>query len=253
MVMKKFGIIGNPLTHSQSPEYFNNKFLENGLDDYEYNKYELKKIDEIIPLVQSEKELLGLNVTIPFKESVLKYMNELDYYAKFIGAVNTIKIIHDREGDIFLQGYNTDAFGFENTLKPHLTTKHNNGLIIGSGGASKAVEFVFKKLGIGYEIVTRRPLKSNHIVHWAVNKQIMDEYLIIINTTPLGMHPGTMDFPSIPYEFVTSDHIMFDLIYNPSKTRFLELGEKAGATVINGIKMFELQADKAWEIWQGKD
>ncbi len=251
--MKKFGIIGNPLTHSKSPDYFSQKFKDNGLSDYEYQKYELQKIEEFPSLIENEPVLYGLNVTTPYKESVIKYLNELDYYAKFIGAINTIKIIHDSDGDIFLQGFNTDAFGFENSLKPYLTPNHKKGLIIGSGGASKAVEFVFKKLGISYEIITRRPLKANHIVHWAVTKQIMHEHLIIVNTTPLGMHPGTMAFPSIPYEHLTSDHIMFDLIYNPSKTRFLELGEKAGATIINGIKMFALQADKAWEIWQGKD
>jgi len=248
--MITYGIIGNPLTHSHSPEFFIEKFKQLNLNDHQYLKFELQEIEELPDIIKSQPSLAGFNVTSPYKESVINYLDEVDVYARFIGAVNTVKIIRE-DGKKHLTGYNTDAYGFEHALKPNLTEKHKRALILGTGGASKAVKFVFKKLGISYQNVTRRPLKSHHIVYWAVTKQLLEDHLIIVNTTPLGMHPGTMDYPSLPYEYLTSDHLMFDLIYNPSKTRFLELGKKAGATTVNGLEMFRLQAERAWEIWQG--
>ncbi|MCF8233812.1 MAG: shikimate dehydrogenase [Bacteroidales bacterium] len=248
--MITYGIIGNPLSHSHSPDYFSEKFKLLNLKDHQYLKFELQEIEELPKIIKSRPDLAGFNVTSPFKERVIAYLDELDMYARFIGAVNTVKITR-QEGKKHLTGYNTDAYGFEHALRPKLREKHKRALILGTGGASKAVKFVFKKLGISYQNVTRRPLKSHHIVYWAVTKQILEDNLIIVNTTPLGMHPGTMDYPSLPYEYITPDHLMFDLIYNPAKTRFLEFSKKAGATTVSGVEMFRLQAERAWEIWRG--
>lgn len=246
--MKLYGIIGNPLGHSFSPGFFNKKFREEGYTDCEYRPFQLRNIDEFPKLIEDHPDLVGLNVTSPFKESIFKYIDQVDRDAKLIGSVNTLKIQKSEHGrKIF--GFNTDTYGFEQSLKPYIKGLKTKALIIGTGGASKAVAYVFKKLGIGCEVVTRRPLKANHIVYWAVNKQIMEDHLIIVNATPMGMHPGMPEFPDIPYHYITPNHILFDLVYNPPKTRFLEFGEKAGATTINGMKMFELQALKSWEIW----
>ncbi len=247
--MNVYGIIGYPLSHSYSPGFYSEKIKNESIPNTEYKTFPLNDINKFKPLVHDNKDIKGLNVTSPYKETIIKYLNEIDKDSKFIGAVNTISIERSANGP-YLKGYNTDAYGFEKSIKPYLQPHHKNALIIGSGGAAKAVEFVFKKLGVSYEIVTRRPLKAHHIIYWAVNRQIIEKNLILVNATPLGMHPGIMDYPLIPYEYITPDHIMFDLIYNPPTTRFLEFGEKAGATVINGMQMFKIQANRSWEIWQ---
>ncbi len=248
--MNLYGIIGNPLSHSHSEEYFNEKFRNEDIANTEYREFEIKDIEELPELISKNPYLKGLNVTSPYKESVLNYLDNLDHTAKFIGAVNTILIEHKSDSP-HLTGFNTDVYGFEIALKPFLRKEHFRALIIGSGGSSKAVEFVFKKYGISYEIVTRRPIKNNHMIYWAVNKSVIQEHLILVNTTPLGMHPGIQDFPALPYQHLTPNHVLFDMIYNPSKTRFLEFGENAGATIINGQHMFEMQAEKSWTIWHG--
>lgn len=247
--MKEFAIIGYPLTHSFSPVYFNEKFKKLNLLDHIYNKYPLTTIEEFPLLINNNKNLIGLNVTIPFKEQVIKFIDILDDTAKAIGAVNTIKIVR-KKNEIVLKGYNTDAYGFLNSFKPLLKEYHNKALILGTGGASKAVSFVLRQLNIEYLFVSRTPKSSNQISYEDLkNKNLLKEYLIIINTTPIGMFPEINNKPDIPYEEITEFHYLYDLIYNPEETLFLMEGKKRNATIKNGLEMLYLQAEKAWEIW----
>lgn len=246
--MNYYGIIGNPLNHSNSPEFFNKKFKQAGLKDFKYLKFELEDIDELPSLIKSHNELKGLNVTSPFKETVMRHLDRIDKNSKFIGASNVIKI-KNIDGRTILCGYNTDSYGFEETLKPFLGKKKPKALLLGTGGGSKAVEFILKKHAISYEIVTRRPLKANQIVYWSLNKDVMDQFRLLINTTSLGMHPHQNEAPLIPFQYISKNHIAIDLIYNPGETVFLRRCREAGARTINGEKMFKLQAEKTWKIW----
>jgi len=247
-IMNLYGIIGNPLGHSVSPGFFEKKFREEGLNEHEYRKFELQDIDEFPEILAKNETLRGVNVTSPYKESVIRYINITDQNSKFIGAVNVVKI-RQFQTRKELYGYNTDAFGFETTLLPYTKKRKLRALILGSGGGSKAVEFVLKKLGISYEIVSRRPLKANQIIYWAIDKEIMDEYRLIINATPLGMSPNENEMPLVPLEYINPEHIVIDLIYNPEETLLLKRAREAGATTVNGKQMFEIQAEKTWEIW----
>jgi shikimate dehydrogenase len=249
--MKLFGIIGKPLDHSFSPKYFKGKFLNENLKDYDYKLFPLDEIEDLPNLIKSQPDLVGLNVTSPYKESVVQFTEKVSRDAKLLGAINTIKIKR-HEGQFELEGFNTDVFGFESALMPRLKDKKPKALIIGTGGAAKAVTYVLMKNGINCVYITRRPLKSNHIIYWAVNKEVMADHELIINTTPMGMNPQLPPCPDLPYRYLSPDHILIDLIYNPAKTKFLEYGEKAGATTINGMEMFKKQADKSWEIWNKK-
>lgn len=246
--MNCYGIIGNPLDHSNSPEFFNNKFKLEGLDDLQYLKFELNNIDEFPSLIKKHPGLKGVNVTSPFKESVMKYLDKIDKNSKFIGASNVIKI-KDIDGKKILCGFNTDSYGFEETIRPFLGKSRLKALLLGTGGGSKAVEYVFRKHAISYEVVTRRPLKANQIVYWALSKEVMDQYQMLVNATSLGMHPHENEVPMIPFEHINKNHIAIDLIYNPGETLFLGRCREAGARTINGEKMFKLQAEKTWEIW----
>ncbi len=245
--MKTFGLIGASLSHSFSKSYFENKFKSLGVA-YKYENFELKDIDGLIELIKNHSDLAGLNVTIPYKEQVIRYLDEIETGAQFIGAVNTIKIERQKE-DIKLIGYNTDAFGFEVALKPHLQKEHKKALVLGTGGAKKAIEYVLKRLGIGVIEVSRNPLKSIQVSYGMLSKRLIEESLLIINTTPLGMYPNVNEYPDIPYEYIGEEHILFDLIYNPEETVFLKKGKEKGAICINGQLMLEQQAEKAWEIW----
>lgn len=246
--MRKFGLIGYPLGHSFSKGYFTDKFRKENITEAEYNNYPIENIELFPSLIESEKELVGLNVTIPYKEKVIDYLDELDEVALTIGAVNTIKVTREG-GKAFLKGFNTDYFGFEESLKPLLKPIHKKALILGTGGASKAVAFVMERLGIEYKYVSRNPV-GNHILSYKnINEQTVLQYLVIINTSPLGMAPNTDASPEIPYNKLTKDHILYDLIYNPEITLFLEKGKKAGSQILNGMQMLHLQAEKAWQIW----
>jgi len=246
--MPKFGLIGYPLGHSFSQKYFTAKFKSENIPDAEYLNFPISQIDQFPLLVQNNDDLIGLNATIPYKERVIPYLNELDDVAAKIGAVNTIKIVRNR-GETKLIGYNTDYFGFEQSLKPHLKKHHQKSLILGTGGASKAVAYVFESLGIQYNYVSRKPASDCIYSYQQLTSELIREYHIIVNTSPLGMYPKVDEYPSIPYNSLTKDHILYDLIYNPEKTMFLQKGEKAGSVVINGLPMLHLQAEKAWEIW----
>ncbi len=246
--MKIYGLIGYPLTHSFSKNYFNEKFEKDGLIQCKYENFPLKSVDELPGLIHNNKEICGLNVTIPYKEKVIPFLDFLDDNAKNIGAVNTIKIKRNKQKPV-LTGFNTDAYGFQESLKPLLNRNINNALILGTGGASKAVAYILGKLNIRYFFVTRNPRSNNHIAYGDLNCKIINDFKLIINTSPVGMFPDSGNFPDIPYDCISEKHILFDLIYNPPETVFLKKGKEKGAKTINGLPMLHLQAEKAWEIW----
>lgn len=245
--MKTFGLIGKSLSHSFSKSYFEKKFNSEKLD-YQYQNFELGEINEFPQLLIDNPEISGLNVTIPYKEQIIKFLDEIDKDANFIGAINTIKLIRTSTTTSLI-GYNTDAMGFEYALKPHLKRYHHRALILGTGGASKAVKFVLNKYGIGVINISRRPLKPDQMSYGHVDKQVIEEHSIIINTSPLGMHPDTDTYPDIPYKYIGKNHLLFDLVYNPAETLFLKKGKENGATIVNGIEMLYHQAEQSWEIW----
>lgn len=239
----RFGLLGKNIAYSFSQGYFASKFFELGLLNYSYENFDLDDISGFTEIIQNTKNISGLNVTIPYKEAIIPYLNELEPSAKIIGAVNTIKFSPSG-----LKGYNTDAYGFRKSIEPYLKDHHTKALILGTGGASKAVAYVLELLNIDYKFVSRTG-KNNGFTYESLNQQIIEKYSLIINCSPLGTYPNISEKPNIPYSFINKDHLLFDLIYNPEKTAFLAHGEANGATIVNGLRMLELQAEKAWEIW----
>ncbi|NLF42359.1 MAG: shikimate dehydrogenase, partial [Bacteroidales bacterium] len=219
-----------------------------GICDSEYNQYPISNIHQLSKLLEEQPGLSGLNVTIPYKQSVIPFLNELDLTAETIGAVNTIKISRI-SGKIQLIGYNTDAIGFEKSLIPFLKSWHTQALILGTGGASKAVEYVLKKLGISYNLISRTPNSPNALGYHDLDKNIITSHTLIINTTPLGMYPNIDSCPDIPYDLLGNRHLLYDLVYNPSMTLFMKKGESQGSATTNGMAMLQYQALEAWEIW----
>lgn len=245
--MKKiYGLIGRNISYSFSRDYFSEKFRKLGLTDFSYENFDLENMGQMESTVLSRiGEIGGLNVTIPYKEEVMSYLDELDPEAEEIGAVNTIRILPDGR----LRGYNTDAYGFEFSLTKLLSPVQRRGLILGTGGASKAIAFVFGKLDIPYKFVSRSSLEDDCLLYEQLSMDVIKSHNVIVNCTPLGTYPKTDQKPEIPYEFIGSEHLLFDLIYNPEKTAFLKEGEQRGARIMNGREMLEKQADRAWEIW----
>ena len=244
--MKRYGLIGYPLTHSFSQRYFTEKFEKEGITGCSYANYSLPSIGELAGVLM-DPELCGLNVTIPYKQQVIPYLDARDEVVAAIGACNCIKIVEGR-----LSGYNTDVVGFGQSLVRRLEGHHRRALVLGSGGAAKAVEWVLGRLGISWLTVSRRPRPgSGSIGYEDVDAGLLAEHTLVINTTPLGMYPHTDECPPLPYEAMTSRHYLFDLIYNPAKTLFLQKGEARGATVENGLEMLVLQAEESWRIWNG--
>lgn len=257
--MKKFGLIGYPLTHSFSKEYFTEKFQKEGFENCEYQVFPLPNLSDLQDLIKANPDLCGLNVTVPHKIGVLFYLDKLDPAAKAIDAVNCIKIVNHHPVEAFfsgelsslkvrLEGYNTDAYGFEMSLKPLLQKHHHKALILGAGGAARAVAYVLHKLGISYTHVSRRSNKKQ-LNYQQLSSDIIRDNLLIINTTPVGTFPNVESCPDIPYEYLTPRHFLYDLVYNPDETVFLKRGKEHGAMVKNGLEMLHLQAEKAWEIW----
>ncbi len=242
-MIKQFGLIGYPLSHSFSKGYFANKFRQETITDCAYDVFPLEKIEDFELLCNKHKNLLGLNVTIPYKQSIIPFLDELHEEAKAIGAVNTIKFINGKK-----IGYNSDCYGFEMSLKPLLKPHHTSALILGTGGASKAVEYVLKKLGIQFQYVSRNK-NDKAISYDDVNSFIMHHSTLIINTSPLGMYPNIESAPEIPYDAITDQHLLYDLVYNPEETLFLKRGKEHGAQTKNGLEMLHLQANRSWEIW----
>ena len=239
----RFGLIGKNISYSFSKGYFTRKFSELGLDDHSYENFDLETIDELSSLIANNPDIKGVNVTIPYKEEVLPYLTAIDPKAAQIGAVNTIKLYNGQR-----IGFNTDVYGFRKSIEPYLKPQHKKALILGTGGASKAVAFVFDELDIPFQFVSRNP-KNDQLNYSDLSPMIMKEHTILVNCTPLGTFPNVEDKPNVPYQFINNNHFLFDLIYNPEKTSFLAEGESRGATICNGLRMLELQAEKAWEIW----
>jgi shikimate dehydrogenase len=243
---KVFGLIGGTVSHSFSKSYFDEKFFREGLRDYRYELFPLGNITEIEALLKDTKGLTGLNVTIPYKEQIMKYLDEVDGFAKKIGAVNVIKI---KDGK--LKGFNTDSDAFFETIEKWLPKdKTFNALILGTGGSSKAVQEALKKLKIEYKLVSREA-KKGLITYTDLEKDpsIISNTKLIINTTPLGMSPKTEAMPPINYELIGNEHYVYDLIYNPARTLFLQKSEMRGAVIKNGLEMLHVQAEKSWTIW----
>lgn len=245
--MKKFGIIGYPLGHSFSPGYFNEKFQNEGIDAH-YDKYELPVITDLQPVIDYTPELCGFNVTIPYKEKVMSFLDNISPEARAIGAVNVVKVTHKENGKPYLEGYNSDVIGFSRSISPLLLPHHKKALILGTGGASKAVNYGLRQLGLETVFVSRSE-KDNTITYQQLTKEIMEEYTVIVNCTPAGMAPHFDECPAIPYEHLTSKHLLYDLIYNPDETLFLKKGREAGCITKNGLEMLLLQAEAGWEIW----
>ena len=243
--MKQFGLIGLPLTHSFSKKFFTEKF-ENEQIDARYDLFELKHIADFSLLIE-EHYLSGLNVTIPYKEKVMEFMDELDDTASEIGAVNVIKFIHNKDR-LILRGYNSDAIGFENSLKPFLKPHHRKALILGTGGASKAIDYVLRKNGIQTTFVSRTA-KPDMFTYKQLTEDILTQNAVIINASPVGTFPHSEECPDIPYQFLTDKHLLFDVVYNPAETIFLKKGREHGAICLNGEQMLVGQAVAAWKIW----
>ena len=242
--MAKFGLIGKNIDYSFSRSYFAKKFASEGLE-HTYENFDIESIEEFPNIIRVSKDLRGLNVTIPYKEEVIPYLSKLNKTAKRIGAVNTIKIT--KKGKLI--GYNTDFYGFKKAIEPYLKPHHKKALILGTGGASKAVAYAFKKLQIEFSYVSRTISKRADFSYQTLTKEDLNSYTIIVNCTPLGTYPNTSSCPDIPYEAITAQHLLFDLIYNPEESKFLSLGKSKGAVISNGYRMLELQAEKAWRIW----
>jgi shikimate dehydrogenase len=246
--MKCYGLIGFPLSHSFSENYFTEKFEREGIKDCVYKNFPLEDISTLPQLIHREENLVGLNVTIPYKEKVIPYLTSVDEEIQYIGAVNTIKI--NRSGNkAEIKGYNTDVYGFRSSIMPLLKEHYRNALILGTGGASKAVAYVLNSLGFEITYVSRDPKSKNQIAYPQLDKKIISAARVIVNTSPVGMYPNVDSCPAIPYEHLTPDHVLFDLIYNPLETLFLTRGKNMGATIKNGLQMLHLQADKSWKIW----
>ena len=242
--MRRYGLIGYPLTHSFSQKYFTEKFEREGITDCTYSNFSLLQIGELTGVL-ADPELRGFNITIPYKQAVLDYLHYKNEVVAAIGACNCIRI-----EDGVLTGYNTDVVGFERSLVRHLAPHHRRALVLGTGGAAKAVEWVLQRLGIAYVSVTRRPRAGSADMSYDdVTAEVLAESTLIINTTPLGMYPHVEECPPLPYEALTSRHYLFDLIYNPARTLFLRKGEERGAVVENGHDMLILQAEESWKIW----
>ena len=243
--MKKYGLIGLPLIQSFSKKYFSAKF-ENESIDAIYDLYELQDINEFTELKGIEN-LSGLNVTIPYKEKVMKYLDELDETAAEIGAVNVIKFIREN-GNLRLRGYNSDAIGFENAIMPLLKPNHKKALILGTGGASKAVDYILRKNGLETTFVSRTE-KTGVLTYSQLDADIISQNLVIVNASPVGTFPKIDECPDIPYECLTDSHLLYDVVYNPAETLFLKKGKERGTAILNGESMLIGQAVAAWEIW----
>ena len=241
--MRLFGLIGYPLSHSFSQHFFTEKFEKEGIKECKYLNFPIRSIEELRSVINENPGLEGINITIPYKEQIIPFLDEASEIVKQVGACNCIKIIQGR-----LHGYNTDVPGFESSFVKGLKPHHKQALVLGTGGASKAVQFVLSKLSISFKVVSRNP-KGVETSYNSITADNIGDYPVIINTTPLGMQPAVDQFPSLPYSAMSNKHYLFDLIYNPAKTVFLESGEKYGAVIKNGYEMLVNQAEESWKIW----
>ena len=242
--MRLFGLIGYPLTQSFSKKFFEEKFDKEGLTDCRFENFQIASINELPGLLTSNPDFAGLAVTIPYKRKVFPFLQSVENIPEGIDACNCIQINKRK-----LIGFNTDYIGFEKSLRPLLKPHHKKALILGNGGATDAVVFVLKNLGVGYDIVSRQLHHGSTLTYGDIDERVIKESQLIINTTPVGMFPNIDKCPQIPFQFITKEHLLYDLVYNPEKTLFLQEGEKSGATIKNGYEMLVLQAEENWKIW----
>ena len=243
---KLYGLLGYPLVHSFSQNYFNQKFESENIDA-EYINFEIPDVGMLMEVVAENENLNGLNVTIPYKEQVIPFLDEIDPAASEVGAVNVIKFIRGKDG-LRLKGYNSDIIGFTDSIKSLLKPHHQSALVLGTGGAAKAVSYSLRKLGLEVQLVSRRK-SANTLVYEELTKNDLKNHKVIVNTTPLGMYPNVDTCPDIPYRYLTSQHLCYDLIYNPDETLFLKNSRLAGAQEKNGLEMLLLQAFASYSIW----
>lgn len=242
--MKKFGLIGKRLDYSFSQKYFSTKFKKEGLTDYSYSNFELKNIEEFKQLLDSQENLSGLNVTNPYKSEIIPYLSELDDASKSIGAVNTVVFKENK-----LIGYNTDVIGFRKAIKPFYEPKHSRALIFGTGGSAKAISYVLDRMQVPFYFVSRSPKLENEISYQDLDTQNICTFRFLINCTPVGTAPNTTETLPIPFEGITKNHLVFDLVYNPEETILLKKAKEKNAIAVNGLSMLRLQAEASWEIW----
>jgi shikimate dehydrogenase len=247
-VNQLFGLIGFPLGHSWSKKYFEQKFRDENINYASYELFPIKNPGEIRTMAEKHPELNGINVTIPYKTTIIPFLDDLDSVAREVNAVNTIRIQRSEIG-IRLEGYNTDVSGFGESVKPLLRSHHRSAMILGTGGAAKAAAWVFAKLGIDFMFVSRTPNDDYQLGYHELSEHLFEKFTVIVNATPLGMAPHVDSMPPLPYHHLSTHHLLFDMVYNPSETKFLAEGRKYGAEVKNGLEMLHLQAEKAWEIW----
>lgn len=247
--MDTYGLIGYPLEHSFSISYFNQKFADEGIDA-QYENFEIKSIESLMEVLDSRPNLKGLNVTIPYKEKVISYLDSMSPEATAIGAVNVIKVIHE-DNHIHLKGFNSDVIGFTKSIEPMLERGHRKALILGTGGASKAVNYGLKSLGLETIFVSRYQ-RPGTIQYKDVTPDVIKEYNVVVNCTPCGMYPNVDECPALPYEAMDSHTVLYDLIYNPDETLFMKKGTEHGANTKNGLEMLLLQAFASWEFWNSK-
>lgn len=248
--MDKYGLIGYPLGHSFSIGYFNEKFTNENIDA-QYINFEIPSIDNLVEVLSSNPQLRGLNVTIPYKEQVIRYLDSISPEAQAIGAVNVIRV-SQKGNQTFLRGFNSDVIGFTKSIEPLLERYHRKALILGTGGAAKAVDYGLKSLGLETQMVSRSR-KTGAITYDDVKAETIEEYNVLVNCTPLGLYPNVDLCPTLPYNAMNSRTLLYDLLYNPDETLFMRKGREQGATVKNGLEMLLLQAFASWEFWNGKE
>jgi len=246
--MDRYGLIGFPLKHSFSKDYFNSKFASEGIDA-EYINFEITSITELKSIIKNDPQLKGINVTIPYKEQVIPFLDHLSDNARQIGAVNVIKIDRKKK-KTKLSGFNSDITGFKQSIEPLLKPHHRRALILGNGGSAKAIFYGLQQLGLEATYVSRQKTTEQMLVYSELNREVMESHTVIVNCTPVGMWPNVDDCPVIPYQFLTGNHLLYDLLYNPNETLFMKKGEEQGAAVKNGLEMLLLQAFAGWNIWQ---
>jgi shikimate dehydrogenase len=247
--MDRYGLIGNPLKHSFSQDFFNDKFMAENINA-EYVNFEIPAIEEFILIIKNNPYLKGLNVTIPYKEQVIPYLDRLSENAQLIGAVNVIKIERGKKGKPQLTGYNSDIIGFKDSIKPLLQDHHKQALILGTGGSAKAIYYGLKQLGVAGIYVSREKTSENVLIYSELNEEVIKKNTVIVNCTPVGMWPNVDDCPLIPYHLLTKEHLLYDLLYNPNETLFMKKGKEQKATVKNGLEMLLLQAFASWDFWK---
>ena len=246
--MDRYGLIGYPLGHSFSQKYFTEKFDRESIDA-RYDLFPLTKIEEVEQLIDNTPGLRGFNVTIPYKQQIIKYLDGMDEEAKAIGAVNVVAVRHAADGRAILTGHNSDIYGFTESIRPLLKETDKKALVLGSGGASKAVTYSLKKLGVDTVVVSRHPT-AGQMAYADIDAAVLKDYTVVVNASPVGMFPCADECPDIPYNLLTDRHVCFDLVYNPEETLFLKRAAERGASVKNGLEMLHLQAEGAWKMWQ---